>query len=56
LIKKLKLLLLHPRKGEIIRNYSDITQARKLLGFKSNVSFTKSVEEIKNVEVLSRSE
>ena len=66
--KKIKISFAPPRKGEIIRNYSDITKAQKLLGFKPSISLEegvkkvynwfriKSIEEIKSVKVLSGSE
>ena len=38
MVKKLKLLLLHPEKEKIIRNYSDITRTWKLVRFKPNIS------------------
>jgi UDP-glucose 4-epimerase len=66
--KEIKISFAPPRKGEIIRNYSDISRAKEVLGFKPEVFLeegvkqvynwfkTKSIEEIKNVEVLSGSE
>lgn len=66
--KEIKISFAPKRKGEIRRNYSDISKAQKLIGFKPDVSLAegvtqvynwfikKSVEEIKNAEVLSGSE
>ena len=66
--KEIKIKFAPPRKGEIIRNYSDISRVKKMLGFKPRVSLeegvkqvyewfkSKSLEEIKNAEVLSGSE
>ncbi len=66
--KEIKINFAPPRKGEIIRNYSDINKAKKLLRFKPQVSLnkgieevynwfkTKSIEEIENAHVLSGSE
>ena len=66
--KEIKVSFAPERKGEIKRNYSDITKAEELLRFKPSISLkegvkqvynwfrTKSIEEIKNAEVLSESE
>lgn len=66
--KEIKITFAPPRKGEIIRNYSDISKVKEILRFNPRVSLeegvkqvyewfkTKSIEEIKNAEVLSGSD
>ena len=66
--KEIKISFAPKRKGEIRRNYSDISKAQKLIGFKPDVSLAegvtqvynwfikKGVEEIKNANVLSGSD
>ena len=66
--KKIKISFAPPRKGEIRRNYSDISKARQVLGFFPQIFFkngvkkvfnwfvSKSPEEIRKAQVLSGSE
>ncbi len=66
--KEIKLSFAPPRKGEIIRNYSDISRAKDVLGFSPQISLKdgvkavynwfirKNLEDIKNAQALSGSE
>ncbi|MDL1971261.1 MAG: GDP-mannose 4,6-dehydratase [Candidatus Desulfofervidaceae bacterium] len=66
--KEIRITFAPPRKGEIKRNYSDISKAKRVLGFSPQISFkdgveavynwflSKDIEEVRNAEVLSGSE
>lgn len=66
--KKIEISFAPERKGEIKRNYSDITKARKIIGFNPQIVIrdgireayewfqTRNVEDVKNAQILSGSE
>ena len=65
---EIEITFAHERKGEIKRNYSDITEARKIIGFNPQISLkdgvrevyewfrTRNVVDVKNAQILSGSE